>query len=57
MHNTWKCLHSKTTTLLEPSAYVYVLLLKAVFSFKVYGGMRGIIGLVTETSLLDPEEV
>ena len=24
--------------------------------FQVYGGMRGILGLVTETSVLDPEE-
>lgn len=29
-----------------------------IFSFcQAYGGMRGIKGLVTETSLLDPEEV
>jgi len=33
--------------------------LPAVFSLTVqmYGGMRGIKALVTETSLLDPEEV
>lgn len=28
-----------------------------VFFLKVYGGMRGMKGLVYETSVLDPEEV
>lgn len=27
-----------------------------MYESKVYGGMRGILGLVTETSVLDPEE-
>ena len=35
----------------EPSTHSVVLCV-----VKMYGGMRGIRGLVTETSLLDPEE-
>ena len=47
--------------MLQPSLFslrtkVYRVFIKYLFRFQAYGGMRGITGLVTETSLLDPEE-
>ena len=33
-----------------------MMMMMMMISLQVYGGMRGILGLATETSLLDPEE-